>query len=112
MKHESFEKNSFLLLIGCGIVSAIIWWLFARQTFALEQRLLKLADTVLVLSNKDAHLINGLYPGVGSVQVVPISLPAFLKDVRRTKDTIEKGHILFWGAMQRRENEEAKSRDR
>jgi uncharacterized membrane protein YgcG len=26
--------NSFLLLIGCGIVSAIIWWLFAREMSA------------------------------------------------------------------------------
>ncbi|HEX3378382.1 MAG TPA: glycosyltransferase [Paraburkholderia sp.] len=88
-------------------VKTIEGWLFARQTFALEQRLLKLADTVRVLSNKDAQLISGLYPGVGTLQVVPISLPAFLKEVRRSKDTIEKGNILFWGAMQRRENEEA-----
>jgi uncharacterized membrane protein YgcG len=26
--------NSFVLLIGCGIISAIIWWLFARQMTA------------------------------------------------------------------------------
>lgn len=88
-------------------IKSLEGWLFARQTFALEQRLLKLADTVRVLSNKDAQLISGLYPGVGTLQVVPISLPAFLKEVRRSKDTIEKGNILFWGAMQRRENEEA-----
>ncbi|KXU90874.1 group 1 glycosyl transferase [Paraburkholderia monticola] len=88
-------------------IKSLEGWLFARQTFALEQRLLKLADTVRVLSNKDGHLISGLYPGIGAVQVVPIPLPGFLKDVRRSKDTIEKGNILFWGAMQRRENEEA-----
>ncbi|MEX3809383.1 glycosyltransferase [Paraburkholderia sp. BR13439] len=88
-------------------IKSIEGWLFTRQTFMLEQRLLKLADKVLVLSSKDAQLINGLYPGVGTVQVVPISLPAFLKEVRRSKDTVEKGNILFWGAMQRRENEEA-----
>lgn len=88
-------------------VKSLEGWLFARQTFAFEQRLLKLADTVRVLSNKDAQLISGLYPGVGALEVVAISLPAFLKEVRRSKDTIEKGNILFWGAMQRPENEEA-----
>ncbi|CAB3704224.1 glycosyltransferase family 4 protein [Paraburkholderia rhynchosiae] len=81
--------------------------LFARQTFEIEQQLLKLADKVLVLSNKDAQLIQGLYPGVGELQVVPIVLPAFVKEVRRSKDTVKKGNLLFWGAMQRRENEEA-----
>ncbi|MCC8391854.1 glycosyltransferase family 4 protein [Paraburkholderia sp. MMS20-SJTR3] len=88
-------------------IKSIEGWLFARQTFALEQRLLKLADKVLVLSHKDAQLINGLYPGIRDVQVVPIPLPAFLKDVRRSEQTVKKGNILFWGAMQRRENEEA-----
>jgi glycosyltransferase involved in cell wall biosynthesis len=81
--------------------------LFAKQTFEFEQRLMKLADKVLVLSNKDAQLVQALYPGVGSLQVVPISLPDFVKEVRRSKDTVKKGNILFWGAMQRRENEEA-----
>jgi glycosyltransferase involved in cell wall biosynthesis len=81
--------------------------LFAKQTFELEQRLMKLADKVLVLSNKDAQLVQALYPGVRSLEVVPIALPAFVKDIRRTKDTVKRGNILFWGAMQRRENEEA-----
>ncbi|MFM0143199.1 glycosyltransferase [Paraburkholderia sp. RL18-085-BIA-A] len=81
--------------------------LFAKQTFDFEQRVMKLADKVLVLSNKDAQLVQALYPGVGSLQVVPISLPAFVKDIRRSKDTVKKGNILFWGAMKRRENEEA-----
>src|SRR4051794_9669826 len=64
--------------------------LFAKQTFDCEQRLMKVADKVLVLSNKDAHLVQGLYAGVRSVQVVPIPLPDFLKAVRRTKDTVKK----------------------
>lgn len=81
--------------------------LFAKQTFELEQHLLKLADNVLVLSNKDAQLIRALYPGVRSLQILPIPLPAFVKEVRRSGETVEKGNILFWGAMQRRENEEA-----
>ncbi|NML30777.1 glycosyltransferase [Paraburkholderia antibiotica] len=88
-------------------VKSIEGWLFTRQTFALEQQLLKLADKVLVLSHKDAQLINGLYPGVHNLQVVTIPLPAFLQGVHRSKDTVKKGNILFWGAMQRRENEEA-----
>jgi glycosyltransferase involved in cell wall biosynthesis len=81
--------------------------LFARQTFDLEQQILKLADKVLVLSNKDAQLVNALYPGVNSLQVLPISLPAFVNGIKRSKATVKKGNILFWGAMQRRENEEA-----
>ncbi|MEW9582986.1 glycosyltransferase [Paraburkholderia sp. DGU8] len=81
--------------------------LFAKQTFEFEQRVMKLADTVRVLSAKDAQLIQALYPGVGSLHVVPIALPAFVKGIRRSKDTVQKGNILFWGAMQRRENEEA-----
>jgi hypothetical protein len=81
--------------------------MFLKQTFEFEQRLMKLADKVLVLSNKDAQLVQGLYPGVTSLEVVPISMPAFLKGIRRSKDTVKKGNILFWGAMSRRENEEA-----
>ncbi|SDQ30872.1 Glycosyltransferase involved in cell wall bisynthesis [Paraburkholderia fungorum] len=81
--------------------------MFLKQTFEFEQRLLKLADKVLVLSNKDAQLVQGLYPGVNSLEVIPIAMPAFLKDLRRSKDTVKKGNILFWGAMKRRENEEA-----
>jgi glycosyltransferase involved in cell wall biosynthesis len=81
--------------------------LFARQTFDLEQEILKLADKVLVLSNKDAQLVNALYPGVNSLQVLPIPLPAFMSNIKRTKDTVQRGNILFWGAMKRRENEEA-----
>jgi glycosyltransferase involved in cell wall biosynthesis len=81
--------------------------MFLKQTFEFEQRLMKLADKVLVLSNKDAHLVQGLYPGVHSLEVIPISMPAFLKDLQRSKDTVKKGNILFWGAMKRRENEEA-----
>ena len=26
--------NSVVLLIGCGIISAVIWWLFAREMSA------------------------------------------------------------------------------
>src|SRR6185437_15818164 len=80
---------------------------FAKQTFEFEQRVMKLADKVRVLSAKDAQLIQALYPGVASLDVVPIPLPAFVKGIRRSKDTVQKGNILFWGAMQRRENEEA-----
>lgn len=81
--------------------------LFAKQTFEYEQRVVNLADKVYVLSNKDAHLVRGLYPGVRSLEVVPIPLPGFLKSLRRTRETVQKGHLLFWGAMQRKENEEA-----
>lgn len=81
--------------------------LFAEQTFRLEQHLLKLADKVLVLSDKDAQLIQALYPGVRQPEVVPIPLPAFVKKIQRSTQTVKRGNILFWGAMQRRENEEA-----
>jgi polysaccharide biosynthesis protein PslH len=81
--------------------------MFAKQTFDFEQRLTKLADKVLVMSNKDAQLADALYPGIASLEVVPLAMPDFLKEMKRSKETIQKGHILFWGAMKRKENEEA-----
>jgi polysaccharide biosynthesis protein PslH len=81
--------------------------LFTKQTYAFEQRVMKLADRIYVMSEKDSQLAQALYPGVTSIEVLPIPLPAFLSGVKRTKETVQKGHILFWGAMKRKENEEA-----
>lgn len=95
------------VLVQLVLRRALEGLLFSRQTFKSEEAALRLADKVLVLCNKDEQLVRALYPTVRSIQVVPIPLPQFLKGIRRTEDTVERGNILFWGAMQRAENEEA-----
>jgi glycosyltransferase involved in cell wall biosynthesis len=95
------------VLIQLVLRRALEGLFFSRQTFACEEAVLKLADKVLVLCEKDAQLVRALYPTVKSIDLLPIPLPRFLQGLRRSEDSVETGTLLYWGAMQRKENEEA-----
>jgi glycosyltransferase involved in cell wall biosynthesis len=78
--------------------------------FSFENELFKLVDQIIVLSSKDAKLIESLYlVPTAKIRVVEPYLSPFTEEVRarRSAVTVSPKAILFWGAMNRQENEEA-----
>ena len=80
--------------------------LFSAFTYRYEERLLRLFDQITVLSRKDKYLIDGVYPYC-NVEVEQPSLSPFVHKVKRKLASIAPASLLFWGAMNRAENEEA-----
>ena len=80
--------------------------LFSAFTYRYEERLLRLFDQITVLSRKDKYLIDGVYPYC-NVEVEQPSLSPFVHKIRRELADIAPASLLFWGAMNRPENEEA-----
>ena len=80
--------------------------LFSAFTYRYEDRLFRSFDEITVLSTKDKCLIDGLYPHC-NVTIEQPTLSPFVYKVRRAPASIEAGSLLFWGAMNRPENEEA-----
>ena len=68
-----------------------------------ERRLLAGVDHVSCLNAKDAGLLTGLY-GLSQISVVPPVLGDFVARVQRDAHTVVPDSLLFWGAMDRREN--------
>lgn len=81
--------------------------LFTRETYDLEQYFLGIADEIRVLSDKDYNLIRSLFFLTADVTIQSIPLSGFVSAVARTSSSIERGTLLFWGAMNRTENEHA-----
>lgn len=70
-----------------------------------ERRFLGFADKVTVPSRKDAELIGNIYDvDENRVEVVRPSLSDFVDNMIRSDVFIEPYSILFWGAMNRKEN--------
>ena len=82
-------------------------FLFARKTYATEKRLLSVGGTVFTLCDKDSNLIRSLYGEHIRCVKVPIVLPDWVSRVKRVPENIEPYSFMFWGAMNRVENEEA-----
>lgn len=90
------------------------WWLraggvkglFASITYSFERKILNKVNLTYVYSSKDKQLINNLF-GIYNVNYIKPKLSDFIYSVRRNKTTIEENSILFWGAMNRIENENA-----
>lgn len=78
---------------------------FSNWTFRAEHKLLNLADKIFVLSEKDRNLVHALFGSQLDVELRPLPLPDYIYRVRRTIDTIEQQSLMFWGAMNRPENE-------
>ena len=79
-------------------------------TFKFENNLCKIVDTIQVLCQKDKKLIESLYAvPENKIRVVEPAISSFTTNVflQRNHLTIQARTILFWGAMNRRENEEA-----
>lgn len=80
--------------------------MFCALTYKFEENLFRKMDEVRVLSEKDLQIAKGLY-NVKNVQVVRPPLSSFINQISRKQERIEKYSILFWGAMNRIENEQA-----
>lgn len=79
--------------------------MWSSYVYKLENELINLADKVFVLSSKDRDLVKSLFGEHLDVDLKPLPLLSLISEVNRTIDTIEKGSIMFWGAMNRAENE-------
>lgn len=75
------------------------WW-----TREYERKLLLMADSVRVLSNKDEDLIRNLAGSQLDTRVTAPALSDFVRLVNRSVDKVEAYSMLFWGAMNRIEN--------
>ncbi len=79
--------------------------LFLGWTYRCEKRLMASADRIRVQSKKDAALVSGFLQEEGAkIEVVGPKIGDFVYRVRRIKREIERHSLLFWGAMNRREN--------
>lgn len=82
---------------------------FCRWTYASERRLLKTADRIRTLSEKDKVFVNSL---LDVAVPVAVSLPPTSPFVTKARELRMSSHpepnaLIFWGAMNRKENEDA-----
>ncbi len=78
---------------------------FSNWTFRAEHKLFNLADKIFVLSEKDKSLVHALFGSHLHIDLRPLPLPDYIYKVKRTINTIEQHSLMFWGAMNRPENE-------
>ena len=81
--------------------------LMFRWAYRTEKRMLEVADEIFSLSEKDKTFIQYLLDIGRPVTVVQPSLSSFVYEVKRKPEGIRKNTLLFWGAMNRIENEAA-----
>ncbi len=82
----------------------------AFRTFEFEKELFYKIDKMMVHSLKDKELVVSLYAIPDSkIEVIHPPLSEFIHEAKslRKKTEQEPGSLLFWGAMNRKENEEA-----
>lgn len=100
-KLRSNKKNLIARLVdGVDIIA----------TFCFESKIYKLADTILVQSHKDKKILESMYLVPASkIKVINPYFSDFVQHVfkMRSRDNIQARSLLFWGAMNRNENEEA-----
>ena len=78
------------------------------RIFAYEKKIYHLADELWVLSKKDQEILTSLFSiSPEKIIVRPPKLSDFIYKVNRKPEKIEANSILFWGAMDRPENEQA-----
>lgn len=79
-------------------------------TFNYEQNVFKQMSTIYTLCEKDKDLVSSMYSiHKSKIDIIQPRLSSFTKTAasRRNKSTIEQKSILFWGAMNRPENQDA-----
>ncbi|MBW4446589.1 MAG: glycosyltransferase [Spirirestis rafaelensis WJT71-NPBG6] len=78
------------------------------RVFHYEKTLYSTANELWVLSKKDRDILTSLFSiPEEKVIVKPPKFSKFIYQVKRHSEKIEKKSLLFWGAMNRPENEEA-----
>jgi len=97
--YRSFDKSNSLLSL-----------FDSRATYLYEKAIYNIANEIIVQSPKDKSLVELLYDlKEKKVTVKSPALSSFVYSVkrRREEELIEKKSLLFWGAMNREENETA-----
>lgn len=93
-----------------NIITKIIDAYDVPATFDYENELYQLANKIQVLSLKDKMLVEALYSVSDSkIEIIEPIISEFVENVRKSRgiETIKPKTLLFWGAMDRKENEEA-----
>ena len=120
--YYDFEESAiFSLICDIDLPSTVFtydvltqWWLrsstfyslFAANTFRYEQKILKKMNEIYVYSDKDKQLISSLF-GIHNVKALKPRLSDFVYSVNKKKTKKPNKSILFWGALNRKENEDA-----
>jgi glycosyltransferase involved in cell wall biosynthesis len=100
--HEALERRAAL----AHGARRFLWHLEARRTRSWERRILARPDRLLTLTERDRATIQRLC-GRRDVEVRYPEPSAFVRSIRRSRETIERGTVLFFGQMSRQENEDA-----
>ncbi|MEA5598891.1 glycosyltransferase [Rivularia sp. UHCC 0363] len=78
------------------------------RLFQLEKKLYQNVNQLWVLSKKDRDILTSLFSiPEDKIIIKPPQLSSFISQVKRHPDKIEQKSLLFWGAMNRPENEQA-----
>lgn len=104
--HDVLFQNSYRSFENVNSISSLF---DSRATYLFEKEIYSIASQIIVQSSKDKELIELLYDVKGKVEVKSPALSNFVYSVRekRNNTKIEKKSLLFWGAMNREENEMA-----
>jgi glycosyltransferase involved in cell wall biosynthesis len=101
--YASLHDVQLQVVLRAGIVERM---LFTGMTYRYEKELINKFDVIYTLCNKDRDILKGLFLN-SNVVVRPPAIDDRFSQLMRDPKTIEKGSMLFWGALDRKENEEA-----
>jgi polysaccharide biosynthesis protein PslH len=89
-------------------ISNPIWGIEAARTFNYESKIYSATNNLWVLSQKDKDILTSLFSiSPDKISVKSPTLSDFVYRVQRKTERIEQKSLIFWGAMNRPENEEA-----
>jgi polysaccharide biosynthesis protein PslH len=88
--------------------SNLILGIEVARLFNYEKTLYSAVDELWVLSKKDCNILTSLF-GIPEAKILvkPPQVSSFISQVKRHPEKVEKKSLLFWGAMNRSENEQA-----
>lgn len=94
----------FLRKMKSGILLKFLYWIELKKILSWEEKILKRIDEIVVLSKKDEEILRKVY----GLRNVSVSYPKvdFLEKNNLREDKNER-IIVFFGAMNRMENEKA-----
>jgi glycosyltransferase involved in cell wall biosynthesis len=94
--YRDYEKSNSLLSL-----------FDSKVTYLFEKEIYTMATQIIVQSSKDKNLVELLYNVKDKVIVKAPALSSFVQKVKelRKDELVEKKSLLFWGAMNREENE-------
>lgn len=96
ISHSFLRKSANNIFLGMEVA----------RLFRYEKSLYSSANKLWVLSQKDCDILTSLFTiPTEKIIVKPPNLTQFIENTRRVSENIEPKTLLFWGAMNRPENE-------